>query len=133
MGAQQTKPVIEYEKTTQELIAEFMEIRRNWIHDVRKIVIKYKHIKDKTNSSESDKDMLKLLYERLVEIHNHIKSLEKEIRYLKHKLADEEKWIVVPTIMELAVETTKLLAKPLLPNQFSDEDLLKELDELEVE
>ena len=133
MGAQQTKPVIEYEKTTQELIAEFMEIRRNWIYDARKIVIKYKNIKDKTNSSESDKDMLKLLYERLVEIHNHIKRLEKEIRYLKHKLADEEKWIVVPTIMELAVETTKLLAKPLLPNQLSDEDLLKELDELEVE
>ena len=133
MGAQQTKPVIEYEKTTQEQIAEFMEIRRNWIDDARKIVIKYKNLKDKTDSSESDKDMLKLLYQRFVQIHNHIKRLEKVIRYLKHKLADEEKWIVVPTIMEQAVETTTRLAKSLLLNQLSDEDLLKELDELEVE
>ena len=133
MGAQQTKPVIEYEKTTQEQIAEFMEIRRNWIDDIRKIVIKYKNLKDKTDSSESDKDMLKLLYQRFVQIHNHIKRLEKVIRYLKHKLADEEKWIVVPTIMEQAVETTTRLAKSLLLNQLSDEDLLKELDELEVE
>jgi hypothetical protein len=133
MGAQQTKPVIEYEKTTQEQIAEFMEIRRNWIDDARKIVIKYKNLKDKTDSSESDKDMLKLLYQRFVQIHNHIKRLEKVIRYLKHKLADEEKWIVVPTIMEQAVETTTRLAKSLLLNQLSDEDLLQELDELEVE
>mgnify|MGYP006096609609 CR=1 FL=1 len=133
MGAQQMKPVIEYEKTTQEQIAEFMEIRRNWIDDARKIVIKYKNLKDKTDSSESDKDMLKLLYQRFVQIHNHIKRLEKVIRYLKHKLADEEKWIVVPTIMEQAVETTTRLAKSLLLNQLSDEDLLKELDELEVE
>ena len=137
MGA---KLVIEYKKTTQELIAEFMEFRRISIVYRDIIVIKRNKIKDKTNSSESDKDKLKRLSESdkdklkrfsksLVEIHNHIKSLEKEIRDLKDTLADEEKWIVVPTIMEQGEKTTTRVAQP-CSFIISDEDAQKDLDSL---